>query len=66
MSKKKEATIVDDMQGDLPKSMVGRRCVIQSRQRSQDVDGSKAYSAIPKGWKKPRLFWDDELKFDTR
>jgi hypothetical protein len=61
---KKTAKIVDDMQGDLPRSMIGRRVTIVSRQRSQDVDGDEAFAAIPKGWKNPRLFWKEELKFD--
>ena len=59
----KTATVIYDVQNDLPRSMLGRGVQVHGRQPRLDVDGQKAYSATPKGWTRPRVFWEDELKF---
>ena len=59
----KAATVCFDVQNDLPRSMVGRSVQVHGRCRSMDVDGQKAYSGTPRGWTRPRVFWEDELRF---
>lgn len=58
----KTAKLDFDVQSDLPRSMLGRRVQLHGRQPSMDVDGSRAYSGTPSGWKNPRVFWEDELR----
>ena len=59
----KTATLDMDVQNDLPRSMIGRQVKIHGRERTMDVDGQRAYSGTPGGWKRPRVFWEDELRF---
>ena len=58
----RKAVIAQDSQGDMPKSLLGKKCTVVGRVRSQDVDGDKAYAVLPEGRKKPKTMWESELR----
>jgi hypothetical protein len=54
---------IKDASGDLPKSLVGRRAVVLSRQKDHDEIGKLAFTVRFTGYKKTHVLWDDELEF---
>ncbi len=56
------ARITSDVQGDLPRSVVGKRGTVIGRVRAQDVEGDRAYAVVPQGRKTAKTFWASELQ----
>lgn len=61
-----KARITSDSQGNLASSLIGKKCTIVGRVRSQDMDGERAYAAVPDGRKNPKTFWASELKKESK
>lgn len=52
---------VKDACGDLPKSVIGRKARIISRNKIHDEMKKKAYNVIFNGWKSKKVLWEDEF-----
>lgn len=52
-----------DACGDLPKSLIGRRGKLVSRNEAHDDCGQRAWNVRFKGWKNTKVLWEDEFLF---
>jgi hypothetical protein len=50
-----------DACGDLPKSIIGRRGELVSRNKKHDETGLKAWNIRFSGWKGTKVLWEDEF-----